>query len=108
MPRRPKVFEREDVEAKLRALGISADSIGPTITFMRLVIPLVIQKVGTEGIVRFFEDAAAELGRTQQVGWREKMAAATVKWAEACLEEYKKDGLAKKREKEREKGTHLK
>jgi hypothetical protein len=86
---RPRVFELDHIRAVLREQGVPQGSIEPTISFMRLVIPLVIRQVGADGIVRAFGDAAAELRLIEQPGWDNNMAPYIVTWASACLEKYK-------------------
>jgi hypothetical protein len=91
MAQRPRVFELDDIRAALREQGVPDGSIEPTISFMRLVIPLVIRQVGADGIVRIFGDAAAELRLIEQPGWDKNMAPYIVNWASAWLERYKTD-----------------
>jgi hypothetical protein len=88
------VFELDDIRTALQEQGVPQGSIDPTISFMRLVIPLVIRQVGTDGIVRYFGDATAELRLVEQPGWDKNMAPYIVEWAKSCLEKYKADRAA--------------
>jgi hypothetical protein len=90
MTKRPRVFEQEKVEAQLRELGVPQDSISPTISFMRLLIPLALQDIGVDGLVRLIDRASTTWGLGKQApGWRRTMATSIVKWAGVVLEEYK-------------------
>ena len=90
MTKRPRVFEQEEVEAQLRAQGVPESSIPPIISFMRLVIPLLIRQAGADGIVGLLTSASSEWGVPEQSPARPTaMATEVVKWAAACLEEYR-------------------
>jgi hypothetical protein len=69
MAKRPSIFELDQVESELREQGVPEDSISPTISFMRLVIPLVIQQGGDKGIVDALESAKSDWGLNKQPGW---------------------------------------
>lgn len=89
MAQRPKVFELAEIEAELLALGVPQQSVGPTISFMRLVIPLVVRKAGVDGIVEAVEQAAREWDLTDNMGWAKGMAPHIVEWATTVIEKYK-------------------
>ena len=87
MTMRPKVFEQEEVESKLRELGVPETSVSPTISFMRLVIPLAIKDVGHEKILELMRDAWP----APQSNWRHDMAKWTVDWADDVIDTYTKE-----------------
>ncbi len=89
MAKRPSVFELDTVESELREQGVPEDSIGPTISFMRLVIPLAIERIGEDGIIDVLESAKAEWGIEKQSGWATTMSQYVVAWARNNVEKYK-------------------
>jgi hypothetical protein len=92
MTARPLVFEKEEVEAELRELGVPESSISPTVSFIRLVIPIAIQQIGANEIEELLDRKGKEWGLPpQSPGWRPEMAKATEAWATAILKEYVAD-----------------
>ncbi len=94
MATRPRVFEVPEIEATLRAQGVPEGSIEETISFMRLVIPVVIRKAGADGIVKSFGDAVPEWELSE--GRARQMAPYIEKWANACLDRFKADRAAER------------
>jgi hypothetical protein len=91
MPRRPKVFELDDIRTALREQGVPERSIGPTISYMRHVIPLAILELGETGIVKASVKAQKEWGLQETPSWDANMAPYIVTWAKACLDQYAAD-----------------
>jgi len=90
MAKRPRVFEQQEVAAQLRDLGVPVASVSPTISFMRLIIPLAVQNIGVEGFVNLIDSASTSWGLDKHpAGWRRTMATSVVNWAGAVLEEYR-------------------
>jgi len=88
MAKRPKVFDQQHVEAELREQGVPEESISPTISFIRIVIPLLIRDVGAEGIVELLERTRSERGLSELSVWAKKMAPYIETWARTSLDAY--------------------
>jgi hypothetical protein len=91
MAQRPKVFALEVIQSALWEQGVPEGSIGPTISFMRYVIPLAILELGETGIVNASAKAVNEWGLKETPSWDAKMAPYIVKWPQACLDQYEAD-----------------
>jgi hypothetical protein len=92
MARRPQLFELDAVRDRLRTKGVSENMTGATITFMRLIVPLLIRDAGVEGMVGLFEHACAhEWGRPPQPAWAKSTAKNVMLLAESWLAEYKEE-----------------
>ena len=88
MTSRPKVFEQDEIESELKRLGVSDSSISPTISFMRLIIPLAVKEVGHKKLKELMAESWPE---APQANWRDEMATAAIRWADAVLERYTAD-----------------
>jgi hypothetical protein len=91
MTRRARVFDEQDIEARLRELAVPEDSVESTVRSMRVVIPAAIQKVGIDGMVASGESAVRELG-LKRAPWQGRgMAAYSVEWATGRTKQYTAD-----------------
>src|SRR5690348_3853675 len=85
---RPKIFELEQVKADLVRLGVHQHSIEPTISAMRLVIPVVLRELGDKRIIDLLERRNSELGLSENSRWKQ-IVPDIVAWAKDVLEQYK-------------------
>jgi hypothetical protein len=93
MAKRPRVFELDEVEAALRRQGVPEDRLSQTVSFMRLVVPLVVARAGTEGIMAAVEDAFKEWGVDELPGFGRGMAPSIVQWAAESIESYRAERM---------------
>jgi hypothetical protein len=71
MATRPKVFEVDQVKSDLLRLRVSADSVEPTISAMRLVIPAVICELGEDNIIEMLERRSREWSHSENSRWKQ-------------------------------------
>jgi hypothetical protein len=86
----PELFELDAVRHRLQTKGVSENMVGPTITFMRLIVPLLIRDAGVERMVGLFDHACAhEWNRPPQPAWAKSTAKNVLLLAESWLDEYR-------------------
>lgn len=89
---RPKVFDREALEASLRKQGCAESFVGPTISDYRLFVPLLFHELGVDGVFALVEAARPALGLgDQQPAWRQAITY-LVTWADEEIARYSEAG----------------
>jgi hypothetical protein len=89
MTRRPDPFNQQALEEALHELGCPDSFIATTISNYRLFVPLVLAKLGEDGIYELVCQSRHELGLgEQQTAWRSTIKH-IVAWAEASVADYR-------------------
>jgi len=85
MPRRPDIFDREKLEAALRAQGYKQSWVNTIISNYRLILPMLLKETGVDHIVGLMLREQASYGRhTPEDAWRNSVKP-LVAWAEDVL-----------------------
>lgn len=86
---RPDVFDKNEFQDSLRRQGCADSFVGPTTSDFRLFVPLILSKLGEQGVFRLVNDAREEFGLGQQDPAWQTAARYIVGWADESLEAYK-------------------
>lgn len=88
MAHRPDVFNKNSFQESLRRQGCPESFVAPTTSNFRLLVPVILQTLGEEELLKMMDRARAELKLGyQEPAWREAVKY-IVGWAEEQLAEY--------------------
>ena len=89
MARRPNVFSQEEFQESLRRQGCPESFVAPVTSDFRLFVPVILRRLGEDGLFKMLEGARDELTLgTQEAAWR-TAAKYIVGWADEAVGEYK-------------------
>lgn len=95
MARRPDVFNREELEAGLRANGCPEAYVDAYVGDFKLFVPLLFRELGAEKVLALVNGARLELGLKERDTYWPEGAKYFVGWAHDAIEAYKQSkGLA--------------
>jgi len=85
MARRPNVFDQEEFQSSLRRQGCPESFISPITSDFRLFVPLVLSRLGEDGLFSMVETVRDELKLGPQQEARRRPSAYLVRELLGCL-----------------------